>query len=143
MLACSIATIWPFMLASSAAVCLSPPTKNAAGQNTTIAAAVTKPSFVRWLSWAPESAALAAKYPEPQAPAAGSCRIGTRPAKRTTARYLTMLTHSQPTRRQAPRFLNYAFEKAPRPKTTGRTEPQPLREINRLRAHMPELGKNM
>lgn len=59
----SIATIWPFMLASSAAVCLSPPTKNAAGQNTTIAAAVTKPSFDRWLSWAPESAAARCEIP--------------------------------------------------------------------------------
>ena len=38
--ACSTATIWPFMLASSAAVCLSPPTKKAAGQKITIAAAV-------------------------------------------------------------------------------------------------------
>jgi hypothetical protein len=27
--ACSIATIWPFICASSAAVCLSPPTKKA------------------------------------------------------------------------------------------------------------------
>lgn len=45
--ACSTATIWPFIWASSAAVCLSPPTKNAAGQKMTIAAAVTTPSFVR------------------------------------------------------------------------------------------------
>ena len=45
--ACSTATIWPFICASSAAVCLSPPTKKAAGQKMTIAAAVATPSFVR------------------------------------------------------------------------------------------------
>jgi hypothetical protein len=47
--ACSTAIIWPFICASSAAVRLSPPTKNAAGQNTTTAAAVAQPSLVRWL----------------------------------------------------------------------------------------------
>jgi Staphylococcal nuclease homologue len=46
--ACSIATIWPFILDSSAAVCLSPPTKKAAGQKITMAAAVATPSFVRF-----------------------------------------------------------------------------------------------
>jgi hypothetical protein len=38
--ACSTAIIWPFIWASSAAACLSPPTKNAAGQEMTTAAAV-------------------------------------------------------------------------------------------------------
>jgi hypothetical protein len=42
--ACSTATICPFICPSSAAVCLSPPTKNAAGQKTTTAAAVAQPS---------------------------------------------------------------------------------------------------
>ncbi len=54
---CSIATIWPFIWASSAAVCLSPPTKNAAGQKMTTAAAVANPSLVRCLSCAPDSVA--------------------------------------------------------------------------------------
>jgi hypothetical protein len=40
-----------------AAVCLSPPTKNAAGQKMTIAAAVATPSLVRWLSCVPDKAA--------------------------------------------------------------------------------------
>jgi hypothetical protein len=55
--ACSTATIWPFNCASSAAVCLSPPTKNAAGQKMTTAAAVASPSFVRCLSSVPDNAA--------------------------------------------------------------------------------------
>lgn len=55
--ACSTATIWPFIWASSAAVCLSPPTKKAAGQKITTAAAVANPSFVRCLSWAPDNVA--------------------------------------------------------------------------------------
>jgi hypothetical protein len=38
--ACSIATIWPFICESSAAVCLSPLTRKAAGQKMTTAAAV-------------------------------------------------------------------------------------------------------
>ena len=44
---CSIATICPFIWASSAAVCLSPPTKNAAGQNTTMATPVVKDTSER------------------------------------------------------------------------------------------------
>ena len=55
--ACSTATICPFICDSSAAVCLSPPTKNAAGQKMTTAAAVASPSFVRCLSCAPDSVA--------------------------------------------------------------------------------------
>jgi hypothetical protein len=47
----------PFIRASSAAVCLSPPTKKAAGQKMTIAAAVATPSFVRCLSCAPDNVA--------------------------------------------------------------------------------------
>jgi len=45
--ACSTATICPFIWDNSAAVCLSPPTRNAAGQKMTMAAAVATPSFVR------------------------------------------------------------------------------------------------
>jgi hypothetical protein len=59
--ACSTATICPFICPSSAAVCLSPPTKNAAGQKTTTAAAVAQPSLVRWLSCAPDNVAALAE----------------------------------------------------------------------------------
>jgi hypothetical protein len=48
--ACSTAIICPFIWANSAAACLSPPTRNAAGQKMTTAAAVDHWSLVRWLS---------------------------------------------------------------------------------------------
>jgi hypothetical protein len=53
---CSIASISPFSRASSAAVCLSPCTKNAAGQKMIMAAVVATVSLVAWLSWAPAAA---------------------------------------------------------------------------------------
>ena len=52
--------ICPFICASSAAVCLSPPTRNAAGQKITIAAAVAIWSLERWLSCAPAKVAARA-----------------------------------------------------------------------------------
>jgi hypothetical protein len=47
----------PFIRASSAAVCFSPPTKKAAGQTMTTAAAVARPSLVRCLSCEPDNVA--------------------------------------------------------------------------------------
>ena len=54
--ACSTATIWPFIWASSAAVCLSPPTKKAAGLKITTAAAVAKPTCFDYRAPSPEVA---------------------------------------------------------------------------------------
>src|SRR5690606_11801433 len=57
--ACSMACIWPFSRASSAVLALSPPTKKAAGQKTTMAAVVATASLVRCESWTPAAAAAA------------------------------------------------------------------------------------
>jgi hypothetical protein len=58
--ACCIASIWPFSCANWAAFCLSPWTRNAAGQKMITAAVVATASFVAWLSCAPDAAAAAA-----------------------------------------------------------------------------------
>jgi hypothetical protein len=51
--ACSIASIWPFRLATSALVAPSPLMKNRAGQKTTTPTVVATASPVALLSWAP------------------------------------------------------------------------------------------
>ena len=65
---CSIASISSLSRASSAAVCLSPPIKNSAGQKTTTPTVVAIASFVRCLSCAPAAIAVTAKSRLAQAP---------------------------------------------------------------------------
>jgi len=124
--ACSIATIWPFMFASSAAVCLSPPTKKAAGQNTTIAAAVASWSLDADCPAHPKGWRLFEKFLELPAPIAGRYTTDTSPATHMSARFRLTTRRTPPARRLARRFPIYALNELPRP---AGIQAQPWREI--------------
>jgi hypothetical protein len=92
------------MLASSAAVCLSPPTKNAAGQKiTTLQRLPARHSFaaclVRQTTWQLEWRSLALRTLT-----AGMCKTGRLRAIRMTEQYPQPMTRNHLARRLAPRF---------------------------------------